>query len=385
MNGPATPTPPPAQPKPADPAAKASRKQAAEQAQADAAKKQADQDALDRKALEMVLAKPGDAAGGEHAADSSSAAGGDRMDAVAASDSSASDSSAGDSSAGDEDARARESLVNARHALRRDGYGDETLKTLTDAQIIALGSARKAHQDAQQRAYEARRKGKPAADPDTKPGAKGRKTEGAADGHADPEDQAADDADPADDAAAEGIDDALDLLEPDDRKRVASRIEAQAATVREASDRLLAANLELAAIRLAREYPQLTSQDVLLSVVKKMDELDKGARRARAGGLDSTLAIMRDAAFIVAGKSTPARAQAPRAAGGASAATPDVDDPDDLLADQPLTADRRPRGDAELNQDDRDRIAFEAITSTRTPQEAVMKFARATTAGRGHR
>lgn len=368
MNGPAT-LIPPASTKPAaaaapDPAAESARQQAAKQAETEAAKKQADQDALDRQALDKALARPGETAGNDSADE-------DRTDATLAGD------------AGDADAR--ENLVNARHALRRDGYGDDTLKTLTDAQIIALGSARKAHQDAQQRAYEARRRGKPEADPEPKPGEKGRKTEGGADGHADPEDQANDDADPADDAAAEGIDDALDLLEPDDRKRVTSRIEAQTAKMREASDRLLAANLELAAIRLAREYPQLASQDVLLSVVKKMDELDKGARRARAGGLDSTLSIMRDAAFIVAGKSTPARAQAPRTADGASAATPGVDDPDDLLADQPLTADRRPRGDAELSQDDRDRIALEAITSTRTPQEAVMKFARATTTGRGHR
>lgn len=376
MNGTATLTPPVPT---ADPAKEAARLEAAKQAHAEAAKKQADQDALDREALAKVLGKaPADeaegAADGEGEAETQTPAAGEGTDAAA------------ERGTPPTEQGTRESLVHARHALRRDGYTDDTLKTLTDAQIIALGTARKAHQDAQQRAYEARRKGKPGADPDAKPDAKGRKTEGAADGHADPEDLDDAELDPADDAAAEEIDDALDLLEPDDKKRVTSRIEAQKAQVQQAADQLLAANLELAAHRLAREFPQLANQEVLLNVVKKMDELDKGARRARAGGLKSTLDIMRDAAFIVAGKSTPARTQAPRPTAGPTAdTTADDPDPDDLLADQPITADRRPRGDAELNQDDRDRIALEAITSTRTPQEAVMKFARATTAGRGHR
>lgn len=238
-------------------------------------------------------------------------------------------------------AQRREELVLARQALRRERWTEQEISDLPDDMQLKVGLKIKAKQDEQARdfARNSRRRSNQAP--------MGQGAEGARRSETDPEPLDRDiDSEPAD--KAEGVEDVLDGLDEQSRTVVTSEL--RRARERAASAERDAMAMRILTIRqdLSSTFPQLTTQEGLDRVTKKMDALDpEGHTLAR--GMDAVRQLMRDAAWIEFGDEVKNQTRRARV----DSAARDIDG-------QVEVGTRRPAEPSTANPDDFEDAAIEA-------------------------
>ena len=240
---------------------------------------------------------------------------------------------------------AREELVLAKQALRRDQWTEQELLDLPDDQIRKFGLKAKSRQDAQARKWASERSGKPTQTETATDGEEGLRTR--------PEPNRDIDADPE---QSEGIEDVLDGLDEASSQKVKAQL--RSAQQRAATAEREANVMRLLNVRqdLAKDFPDIASDEGFGRVVKAMDRIDpKGESFAQ---VETLRRVMRDASWIEFGEKVKSQTQRQNFA----AATADLDG-------QPSVGSRRP-ADRTISRDEWEDAAAEAASSTSNIEDA---------------
>lgn len=256
----------------------------------------------------------------------------------------------------------RELFVKARHALKRDGYGDEELAALDTQQILKLGTKRAAAQAEASRRYQKDRAG------DSKGQAGADRSGQAATGS----DQAGDrspagtgrtsatGANNQPGAPADIVRGALAKLTTEEARAIQQELDAAANQAAEARVAVHHRNLTTALDAATKQFPSLKDPERQREWIAKLDELDHAGESL--DDLEQLTALALDAAFITEGRSRMAElaAQARDAVDAAVGGQPDVGG--------------RRGGQQGATQEQRESLAAEALRATGNNLERAREY-----------
>jgi hypothetical protein len=246
----------------------------------------------------------------------------------------------------------RAKQITATRALRRDGWTDKSIAALPADMLLEEGARRASAQaklDARMETLKANGQAptrEPLADDDS--------------GSTDEPTTEDDGTQPTD------LDELLEeIADPDRAEKVKAQVSQAEKRAQQAEARLVTANIGTARELLGSEFPKLKNQGDFEKVIKYMDRLDPGY--TLAGDRAAVRELMRDACFVVFGPDI--KAQASKNA--IATANRQLDGQPDAATDNAQPSKR-------LTDDEIERAAFEAATTTTSREESLKEFQRRT-------